>query len=136
MIAPRRRVALVLTALTFAATGCGTRESGNDSRSSDGGNEMATADVATVLGARRTIDGACGSDGSLAAQKPAAASAIGSAVSTIASLAEQYPDRLYETGNVAASERMIDVARDVSTQLRRCGVAPQADRLAKATKTS
>lgn len=134
MPAPRHRLVVLLAALAVTASGCGTRESGNDSRSSDGGNELATADVADVLGARRTIDGACGSDGSLRARQPISASAIGAAVSTIASLTEQYPDRLYETGNVARTERMTDVADAVAAQLRRCGITPQADRLAEAAK--
>lgn len=125
MLAPRRSFALLLSALTLAAAGCGSGES----MEGGGDNELASSDAAEVLQAQRTIDAACGSDGSATPDRTVPA--IAEAVGTIAGLTQQYPDRLYETGNVDRAKTMTTISEQVTEQLRRCGIPAQADRLGK-----
>ena len=130
MTVPRRSAALLLSALALAAAGCGSGDAASDDASgSNGDNELATNDAAEVLQAQRTIDAACGSDGSGTPDR--LPTEIQAAVTTLVGLTEQYPDRVYETGNVDRAEELRTVSGKVSVQLRRCGITAEADRLAK-----
>ena len=126
MPAPRRS-ALLLTALTLATVGCG----GGGEEEGTGGEALAQSDAAEVLQAQRTIDAACGSDGSGTPDRSPAQ--ISAAVGTLAGLVEEYPGEVYETGNVDRAENMSTVTERVSEQLRRCGMPIEADRLRKVT---
>lgn len=137
MPASRRSTALLLSVLAVAATGCGQGAGDaatDDARGNNGDNALAESDVADVLEARRAIDAACGSDGSGAAGR--SATQLGGAVSALARITEQYPGRVYETGNVERAQTMTTVSDQVSEQLRRCGIASEADRLAEAADDS
>ncbi len=137
MTALRRPAALLVTAFTLAAAGCGQGAGDaaqDDARGSNGDNSLAESDVAAVLDARRTIDAACGSDGGGTPDRSAAQ--LGDAVATLASVTEQSPDHVYETGNEDRAEKMTTISGQVSEQLRKCGVGAGADRLAKAASTS
>lgn len=130
MAAPRRTAALLLSTVALAAAaGCGGSGDAatDDARGSNGDNELASSDVAEVLQAQRTIDAACGSDGTGVPGRSSAA--IGDAVTTLAGLTEQYPDRVYETGNVDRARTMVTISGQVSEQLRRCGITAEAARL-------
>lgn len=135
MIPLRRSATLLLTTLALAAAGCGSSDTAtDDAGGSDGDNELATNDAAEVLQAQRTIDAACGSDGSGTPDR--LPTEIQAAVTTLVGLTEQYPNRVYETGNVDRAVEMRTVSDKVSVQLRRCGVTAEADRLAKVVKAS
>ena len=134
MLVHRRSLALVLSALTLAgcSAGGGGDTATDDARGSNGDNSLAEADVATVLDAKRRIDAACGSDGSANVDRNP--QEIQGAVSAIVSVTEQYPGRVYETGNEDRAVEMRQIAEETSEQLRRCGIAAEADRLAKVTE--
>lgn len=129
MTSRRRAFALALSAVTIA--GCGGGAAMDDPRGDNGDNALAESDVATVLDAKRRIDAACGSDGSVRAER--SPEEIEGAVSAIVSVTEQYPGRVYETGNEDRAVAMRQIARETSTQLRRCGIFVEADRLAAVT---
>lgn len=118
-------------ALALAVAGCGSGDTAKDDASgSNGDNSLAESDIARVLDAKRRIDAACGSDGS--AQADRSSQELAGAAREIATVAEQYPDRVYETGNEDRAIEMGDVAQQTSEQLRRCGSAAEADRLQQA----
>lgn len=123
-----RRLALLLSTLALGAAGCGGGDDPNAEGTRAGDNALAESDIAAVLDARRTIDAACGSDGSAAADRPTAQ--LGEAAAAIAGITEQYPDRVYETGNEDRAEEMRTIAGQVSEQLRRCRLPADAERLA------
>ena len=132
MTVHRPSVALILSTLSLAASGCGGGggdAASDDARGSNGDNSLASADVAVVLDARRRIDAACGSDGSGTPDRPTAE--LSGAVSSLAGVARQYPERVYESGNEDRAVEMRQVAGEVAEQLRRCGVQAEADRLAQ-----
>lgn len=130
MIGYRSASALLLSMLAFAASGCGSGDVAmDDAQGSNGDNSLASADVAVVLDARRRIDAACGSDGSGTPDR--SSSELSGAVSSLAGVAQQYPDRVYESGNEDRAIEMRQVADEVAEQLRRCGIQAEADRLAK-----
>lgn len=146
MIASARPLALLLTAtLALASAGCGSSDpkpSGaggggdtamNDAAGSNGDNILAESDIASVLDAKRQIDAACGSDGSATADR--SFTQIAAAVSTLVTVTDQYPDRVYETGNEDRATKMSRVSQRVTEQLRRCGVTDQANRLARVAKS-
>lgn len=139
MLELRRPAALLLSALALGAAGCGSGGGGgdaamDDARGSNGDNSLAESDVATVLDAKRRIDAACGSDGSGTPDR--SATELNGAVTAIASVTEQYPDRVYETGNEDRALEMRLIAEQTSEQLRRCGIPAEADRLAKVSDSS
>ena len=128
MPAPRR-TALLLSILALAAAGCGSGdEATDDARGSNGDNTLAESDVASVLDARRTIDAACGSDGSGTPDRTP--DQLAAAVSALVSVTQQYPDRVYETGNEDRAEKLSTISGRIAVQLRRCGDTAGADRLA------
>lgn len=131
----RRAMALLLSTLALGAVGCGAGGGGDtaqdDARGSNGDNTLAESDIATVLDAKRRIDAACGSDGSGTPDR--SATELNGAASAIVSVTEQYPDRVYETGNEDRAVEMRRIAQETSEQLRRCGITAEADRLAKAS---
>ena len=132
MTVHRPSVALILSTLALAASGCGGGggdAASDDARGSNGDNSLASADVAVVLDARRQIDAACGSDGSGTPDRSTAE--LSGAVSSLAGVARQYPERVYESGNEDRAVEMRQVAGEVAEQLRRCGVQAEADRLAQ-----
>jgi hypothetical protein len=137
MIAHRRFLALALSAFTLVGAGCGAGGGGDaatdDARGSNGDNTLAESDIATVLEAKRSIDAACGS-GDGGASPGTDPQAIQGAVTAIVGITEQYPGRVYETGNEDRAIEMRELAETTSEQLRRCGIAAEADRLAAASE--
>ena len=132
MTVHRPCVALILSTLALAASGCGCGggdAASDDAQGGNGDNSLASADVAVVLDARRQIDAACGSNGSGTPDRPTAE--LSGAVSSLAGVARQYPERIYESGNEDRAVEMRQVAGEVAEQLRRCGVQAEADRLAQ-----
>ena len=134
---PRRPYALlVVLAVLVAGTGCGgSASSGSEaSRQSVGGgggdNELSASDTADVLGARRTIDNRCGGDRSNRPQ----GQDIPAAVQTLVRVTQLFPDKVYETGSENRAEAMRAVAGQVRDELRGCGIADQAARLARVAK--
>ncbi|MCW3011940.1 MAG: hypothetical protein JWO90_2344 [Solirubrobacterales bacterium] len=140
MRAPHRPLALLLSTLALAAAGCGGSAGGggdmakDDARGSNGDNTLAESDIAEVLDAKRRIDAACGSDGSGTPDRSAAE--LGGAAQAIATIAEQYPGRVYETGNEDRAVEMRLIAEETSEQLRRCGVPGEAARLDAVVKAT
>ncbi len=126
----RRPVVLALLVASLGAAGCGSGDQAtDDANGSNGDNQVAESDTADVLEARRTIDAACGSDGSGTPDR--ATPVISSAVTTLVTITKLNPGRVYQTGNEDDAEKLSTVATKVAEQLRRCGITADAERLAK-----
>ncbi len=121
----RRFFALPLLAVAFAGCGASGDQATDDAAGSNGDNELASADVARVLEAKRAIDSACGGEGGTASRADLTA-----AVDVLVELTRTSPKKVYETGNEDRAEEMSKVASETSEQLRACGVEDQATRLA------
>lgn len=137
MLPPRPALAVILSAVALLAAGCGEGSGGGgggdlasqDARGANGDNTLPETDIASVLDAKRRIDAACGSDGSGTPDR--SRSELAGAAQTIVSVTQQYPKRVYETGNEDRAFAMTQIAEEVSKQLRACGITDDADRLAK-----